>query len=62
MINKNATIKVYYHNEEAQERLINNITDIITEEEVMARVQFIYKNDEKRGMLKPVNKEVLTLS
>ena len=60
--NKDAMIKIYYHDEESQERLINNITDIITEEEVMARVQFIYQHDEKRGMLKPVNKEVLTLS
>ena len=34
-IKNNATIKVYYHDEESQERLINNITDIITEEEVM---------------------------
>lgn len=56
LINKNATIKVYYHDEEAQERLINNITDIITEEEVMTRVQFIYQHDEERGILK-YNKE-----
>lgn len=62
LINKNATIKVYYHNEEAQERLINNITDIITEEEVMTRVQFIYQHDEKRGILKPVNNEVFATS
>ena len=60
--NKDAMIKIYYHDEESQERLINNITDIITEEEVMTRVQFIYQHDEKRGMLKPVNKEVLISS
>ncbi|HIS73646.1 TPA: bacteriophage abortive infection AbiH family protein [Candidatus Galligastranaerophilus intestinavium] len=57
---KNATIKVYYHDEESQERLINNITDIITEEEVMAKVQFIDQHDEKRGILRPVERTVLT--
>ena len=59
---KNAIIKVYYHDEESQERLINNITDIITEEEVMTRVQLIDQHDEKRGLLRPVKKKVLTLS
>ena len=29
LANKNAVINIYYHDEEAQERLINNITDII---------------------------------
>lgn len=52
LINKNSIIKVYYHNEEAQERMINNISEIIGEEEVMTRVQFIYQHDEKRGILK----------
>lgn len=51
LINKNSTIKIYYHNEEAQERLINNITNIIGEEEVMTRVQFIHQHDKKRGIL-----------
>lgn len=60
--NKDAMIKIYYHDEESQERLINNITDIITEEEVMTRVQFIDQHDEKRGILRPVKKKVLTLS
>lgn len=59
---KNATIKVYYHDEESQERLINNITDIITEEEVMTRVQLIDQEDTKRGILRPVKKKVLTSS
>lgn len=59
---KNAAIKVYYHDEESQERLINNITDIITEEEVMTRVQFIDQHDEKRGILRPVERTVLTSS
>ena len=59
---KNATIKVYYHDEESQERLINNITDIIGEEEVMTRVQLIDQHDEKRGILRPVERTVLTSS
>ncbi|MCM1338890.1 MAG: bacteriophage abortive infection AbiH family protein, partial [Muribaculaceae bacterium] len=53
LANKNAVINIYYHNEEVQERLINNITDIIGEEEVMAKVRMIYQHDEKRGILKP---------
>lgn len=60
--NKDAMIRIYYHDEESQERLINNITDIIGEEEVMTRVQFIDQHDEKRGILRPVNEEVLTSS
>lgn len=59
---KNATIKVYYHDEESQERLINNITDIIGEEEVMTRVQLIDQEDTKRGILRPVERTVLTSS
>lgn len=59
---KNAIIKVYYHDEESQERLINNITDIIGEEEVMTRVQLIDQHDEKRGLLRPVNKKVKVLT
>lgn len=48
----NAVIKIYYHNEEAQEKLINNITDIIGEDEVMRKVQLIYQHDPERGILK----------
>lgn len=44
---------IYYHNEEAQERLINNITEILGEEDVMTRVQFIYQYDSDRGLLLP---------
>lgn len=50
-INKNSVINVYYHNEEAQTRLINRITDIIGEEEVMAKVRFIYQHDDEKGIL-----------
>lgn len=52
LINPNAIINIYYHDEEAQERLINNITGIIGEEEVMMRVRLIYQHDENRGILK----------
>lgn len=48
----NAVIKIYYHNEEAQEKLINNITDIIGEDEVMTKVQLIHQHDPDRGILK----------
>lgn len=55
LANKNATINIYYHNEEAQERLINNITEIIGEEEVMTKVRLIHQHDESRGILKLKN-------
>ena len=54
LINKNAKINLYYHNKESQENLINNITEIIGEEEVMSKVRLIYQHDEKYGILKPV--------
>jgi hypothetical protein len=50
--NKNSVIKIYYHNEEAHEKLIHNITEIIGEAEVMAKVRFIHQRDEKRGLLR----------
>ena len=53
LANKKAVIKIYYHDEESQERLINNITDIIGEKEVMTRVQFIDQKDTQRGILIP---------
>lgn len=53
-----SVIKIYYHNEEAQERLINNITEIIGEEEVMAKVQLIYQHDPKRGILIPKKEQI----
>ena len=52
LANKNAIINIYYHDEEAQERLINNITEIIGEEEVMAKVRLIYQHDKERGILR----------
>ena len=38
---RNSLITVYYHDEEARLRLINNIIDIIGEEDVMNRVTFL---------------------
>lgn len=58
LANKNAVINIYYHNEEAQERLINNITDIIGEDEVMTKVRLIYQHDKERGILIPKNSQV----
>lgn len=52
-VRENSTINIYYHNQEALERLINNITEIIGEEEVMAKVRFIDQEDPKRGILIP---------
>lgn len=49
-------INIYYHYEETQEKLINNITEIIGEEEVMAKVRMIYQHDPKRGILIPAKK------
>ena len=45
-------INIYYHNQEALERMINNITEIIGEEEVMAKVRFIHQHDDERSILK----------
>lgn len=55
LANKNSIINVYYHNEEAQERLINNITNIIGEEEVLTKVRFIHQHDDKRGLLRTLS-------
>ena len=46
---------MYYHDEEAHFRLINNITDIIGEEAVMARVRFIDQHDPERGILRRIH-------
>lgn len=54
--NKNSVINIYYHDEAAQEKLINNITNIIGEAEVMTKVRLIHQHDEKRGLLLPIKK------
>ena len=59
LADKDAIINIYYHDEESQERLINNITEIIGEEEVMAKVRFIYQHDPIRGILIPIEEPVL---
>lgn len=52
LMNQNAQIKIYYHDELSQEKLINNITSIIGEEEVMSKVLLIHQHDKDRGLLK----------
>lgn len=59
LANKDSIINIYYHDEESQERLINNITEIIGEEEVMAKVRFIHQHDHQRGILIPVGESIL---
>ena len=50
--NKNTQINIYYHNEEAHDKLIENITKIIGEDEVTAKVRFIDQHDKNCGLLK----------
>lgn len=57
---ENSTIKIYYHNQDALNRLINNITEIIGEDEVMAKVRFINQHDPKHGIILPQQEAVLT--
>ena len=51
--NPNSIINIYYHNPEAQERLMNKIDDIIGEDEVMTKVKFIEQDDKINGILIP---------
>ena len=51
-------INIYYHDEDSRERLINNITKIIGEEEVLAKVRMIYQHDPNRGILIPIEDKV----
>lgn len=53
LAHQDSIINIYYHNEETQEKLINNITEMIGEKEVMSKVRFIYQHDHKRGILFP---------
>lgn len=59
LAHQDSIINIYYHNEETQEKLINNITEIIGEEEVMEKVRFIYQHDLERGLLIPQKEPVL---
>ena len=60
--NKNSVINIYWHDEETQEKLMTNITEIIGEEEVMSKVRLIYQRDEKRGILIPATNLVQSAS
>ncbi|MCD8024704.1 MAG: hypothetical protein LUE64_04145, partial [Candidatus Gastranaerophilales bacterium] len=51
-------INIYYHDEEALARMQSNIDLIIGEEEVMAKVRFIYQHDPDRGILIPIEEPV----
>ena len=53
-VRERSVINVYYHNQDALERMINNITEIIGEEEVMSKVRFIDQHDPKLGILIPI--------
>lgn len=59
LANQHAKINIYYHDEEAQERLMNRIDKIIGEEEVMAKVRFIAQDDPHRGILIPKQEQPL---
>ncbi len=52
-VRERSIINIYYHDQETLERLINNITEIIGEEEVMTKVRFIDQHDSKKGILIP---------
>lgn len=58
-VNKKSIINIYYHDELAQQNLINNITNIIGENEVMTRVRFIHQHNENRSILKDRNSSEL---
>ena len=60
--NKNSVINIYWHDEETQEKLMTNITEIIGEEEVMSKVRLIYQHDEKRGLLRKTKSLVQSAS
>lgn len=57
---ENSKINVYYHTQEALDRLIRNITEIIGEEETMTKVRFIKQDDPQRGILIPQEEMTLT--
>ncbi len=57
---ENSKINVYYHTQEALDRLIRNVTEIIGEEETMTKVRFIKQDDPQRGILIPQEEMTLT--
>lgn len=50
-VKKHSIIYIYYHKEEVQQNLINNITKIISENEVTSRVRLVKLDDSERGIL-----------
>lgn len=53
-MNKRAKIRIYYHKPEVQDRLINNITKIIGEEDTMTKVRLIQQHNLQTGILIPI--------
>jgi hypothetical protein len=51
--NKEATITVFYHDEERFQQYINNITDILGEADVAVRVRFYHQSNPTFGLLIP---------
>ena len=47
-----STINIYFHSPEEEELLINNITKILGEDDVLSRVRFIHLHDDGRSILK----------
>ena len=47
---KDSIIYIYYHEEKIHQKLIKNITEIITEDEVTKRVRFVKQDDNHRGI------------
>lgn len=52
LANDESVINIYFHDEQTQKRLMDNINSIIGEEEVMAKVRFIHQHDDERSILK----------
>ena len=58
---KKAPIKIYYHDETVQDSLIDNITEIIEEEAVIARVRLIEQEDPQHGLLLTNKSELIPI-
>ncbi|MGL4208337.1 MAG: hypothetical protein ACRCTY_03005 [Candidatus Adiutrix sp.] len=54
---KTADITIYYNDEISFEKYINNITEILGEEDVAARVKFRHQHDTTFGILQPSSGE-----
>lgn len=56
---KDSIIYIYYYSEEIHQSLINNITKIITEDEVTSRVRFIKQDDYEKGIFQEISSSVV---